>query len=70
MENQNNNSSRSKIEKNNLSTNYIMTSRKSILEINNKNNNRRSKAPKKMLVARSIPKNNKKITDYFKPVSP
>ena len=50
MENQNNNSSCSKIEKNNLSTNYIMTSRKSILERNNKNNNRRSKAPKKMHV--------------------
>ena len=45
MENQNNNSARSKIEKNNLSTNYIMTSRKSILG-----------------------RNNKKITDYFKPV--
>ena len=43
MENQNNNSNYRT--KNNLSTNYIMTSRKSILK-----------------------KNNRKITDYFKPV--
>ena len=37
MDSKNNNSVRSKIEKNNLSTNYIMTQRKSILERNNKN---------------------------------
>ena len=46
MENQNNNLVL--VNKNNLSTNYIMTSRKSILERNNKNNNRRSKAPIKI----------------------
>ena len=42
------------VSKNNLSTNYIMTSRKSILDRNNKNNSRRSKAPIKNKPSKNI----------------
>ena len=57
MENSKNNIPKSK---NNLSANYIMTSRKSILDRNNKNNNRRSKAPIKNKPSKKyIRKNNK-----------